>query len=52
MNTTAASKALSSDTAMNQAKDFLFQYYNDTVNHDKPEKCHAEREKEVMQQLR
>ena len=52
MNTTSASKALSPDTAINQAVDFLHQYYNDTVNHDKPAKTHSEREKEVLQQLR
>ena len=52
MNTAAASKALSSDTAINQAIDFLAQYYNDTVNHGVPEKSHSEREKEVLQQLR
>ena len=52
MNTTPANQPLSSDTAMNQAKDFIYQYYSDTVNHGKPEKSQSEREKEVVQQLR
>ena len=52
MNTTPANQPLSSDTAMNQAKDFLYQYYSDTLNHDKPEKSQSEREREVVQQLR
>ena len=52
MNTTPANKALSPDTAINQAVDFLHQYYNDALNHEKPEKSHAEREREVLQQLR
>ena len=52
MNTSPANKALSPDTAINQAVDFLHQYYNDTINHEKPERSHAEREREVLQELR
>ena len=52
MNTTPANQPLSSDTAMNQAKDFIYQYYSDTLNHEKPEKSQTEREREVVQQLR
>ena len=52
MNTVAANRPLGLDTAITQARDFLNQYYKDTVNHDKPEKSQGEREREVLQQLR
>ena len=52
MNTNPANKALSNDQAIIQARDFLSQYYSDSLNHEKPQKSHAEREKEVLKQLR
>ena len=52
MNTTAANLPLGLDTAITQARDFLSQYYSDNINHEKPVKSHAEREREVLQQLR
>ena len=52
MNTSPANKALSNDQAIIQARDFLAQYYSDSLNHEKPQKPHAEREKEVLKQLR
>ena len=52
MNTTAANKPLSNDKAIIQARDFLSQYYSDNINHEKPQKPHAEREKEVLKELR
>ena len=52
MNTEAHNKILSPDTAINQAKDFLRQYYRDTTNHVRPDQPMAHREKDVLQQLR
>ena len=52
MNTNPANKALGLDQSINQARDFLAQYYSDTINHEKPARDHADREKEVIQQLR
>ena len=52
MNTNPANKALTLEQSILQARDFISQYYSDTVNHKKPVKERAEREKEVIQQLR
>ena len=52
MNTNAANKAMTLDQSIIQARDFISQYYSDTLNHEKPVKERAEREKEVIQQLR
>ena len=52
MNTDPHNKPLSTDAAINQAKDFLQQYYSDTLNHEKPSQPQAVREKEVLEQLR
>ena len=52
MNTDPHNKPLSADGALSQAKDFLQQYYGDTVNHETPSQSRAAREKEVVQQLR
>ena len=52
MNTNPANKALTLDQSIIQARDFISQYYSDTINHEKPVKERAEREKEVIQQLR
>ena len=52
MNTHPNNKPLSADAAILQAKDFLQQYYSDTVNHEKPSQPRAVREKDVVQQLR
>ena len=52
MNTDPHNKPLSADAAINQARDFLQQYYSDTVNHEKPSQPKAVREKEVLQELR
>ena len=52
MNTAPNNKAMTLDQSIIQAKDFISQYYSDTVNHKKPAKEQAEREKEVIQQLR
>ena len=52
MNTNPANKALTLDQSIIQARDFISQYYSDTLNHEKPVKERAEREKEVIQQLR
>mgnify|MGYP001269953489 CR=1 FL=1 len=52
MNTNPANKAMTLDHSILQAKDFISQYYSDTVNHKKPAKEQAQREKEVTQQLR
>ena len=52
MNTAPNNKAMTLDQSIIQAKDFISQYYNDMVNHEKPAKEKAEREKEVIQQLR
>ena len=35
----ACAKTISEDKALMQAKDFLHQYYSDTINHEKPKKC-------------
>ena len=51
MNTTAHNQALSKSDALAQAKDFLLQYYSDTVNHAEPKVGHAEREREVLREL-
>ena len=51
MNTDPHNKPLSPDTVINQAKDFLQQYYRDTVNHEKPALSLARREREVLQQI-
>ena len=52
MNTAPNNKAMTLDQSIIQAKDFISQYYSDTVNHKKPAREQAEREKEVIQQLR
>ena len=52
MNTNPANKALTLEQSIIQARDFISQYYNDTINHEKPAKEKADREKEVIQQLR
>ena len=52
MNTNPANKALTLEQSILQARDFISQYYSDTFNHEKPVKEQAEREKEVIQQLR
>ena len=52
MNTSAHNKALGADKAITQARDFLAQYYSDTAHHDKPELAQADREREVLQQIR
>ena len=52
MNTSAHNKALGVDQAITQARDFLAQYYSDTAHHDKPELAQADREREVLQQIR
>ena len=48
MNTDPHNKPLSADAAINQARDFLQQYYSDTLNHEKPSQPKAVREKEVL----
>merc|ERR1719244_2273874 len=52
MNTAAANKPLTLDTAIAQAKDFLKQYYADASNHDKPDKSLEDRQAEVLAELR
>ena len=52
MNTSPANKPLGNDKAIIQARDFLNQYYSDSINHEKPQYSHAEREKEVIKHLR
>ena len=52
MNTAPANQAMGLDQSINQARDFLSQYYSDTTNHEKPDKEMYEREQEVMRQLR
>ena len=52
MNTAPHNKPLSAEAALNQAQDFLQQYYSDTLTHEKPSQPQAAREKEVLQQLR
>jgi len=52
MNTNAQNKPMTVEKSILQARDFLSQYYNDHVNHEKPKKPQSEREKEVIQQIR
>ena len=52
MNTNPANKALTLEQSIIQARDFISQYYNDMENHEMPAMEQAEREKEVIQQLR
>ena len=51
MNISPANKPLSSEKTLNQAEDFLKQYYADITNHGKPKKGIEERKDEVFAEL-
>ena len=52
MNVNPSKGLMGEDKALKQARDFLSQYYQDTLNHGVPKLSHKEREKQVIDQLR